>query len=245
MELIPRASPNRAMPIGSPMAITDPNATNRITTAAARPINSAVPCPLSSKLKNRSPLASTWSAEPSRASATASLSSSRSATPSSCSTGYCTCRTTTSPSAETDPLSTAASGPAPSAPAGSFVASTLVRSPTSACTSATAACSASDSKKDVPSSSGVITTRAVRPARSDPAASNSSVASAESSPGTSKLSSRSRPNALDATTTTMAATAHIPITIHGRRAASRPNRKSADDMRSSLRGRRAPTGAPS
>ena len=54
------------MPIGRPMASTDPKATSRMTTAASRPIASPRPVGASSKAKNRSPLASTCSGEPAR-----------------------------------------------------------------------------------------------------------------------------------------------------------------------------------
>ena len=48
IELIPSASPKTAMPIGRPIAITDPNATSRITIAATSPISSVIPNPESS-----------------------------------------------------------------------------------------------------------------------------------------------------------------------------------------------------
>ncbi len=51
---MPTARPNTAIPIGSPMAISEPNATSRIAAAAAIPASSPTP-PDSSKAKNRSP----------------------------------------------------------------------------------------------------------------------------------------------------------------------------------------------
>ena len=212
---------------------------SRITTAAARPISS--PCPGRSPRRRRTGRRSPRpaSGEPSRASARASLSSSRSAALSSCSTGYCTRSTATSPSAETDPLATAASGPAPSAPAGSLVVSTLGSDATPACTSATRRLRAPESKKR-----GAVVERGHHHlgGQSGPVGLGrlQQLGGLRSSPAPvpRSVSSRSRPNATATPTTTVtAATTHTPITIHGRRAASRPNRKSADDMRSSLRRR--------
>ena len=64
IELIPSARPKSAIPIGRPIAITEPNATSRITIAATRPISSLIPTSDSSKAKNRSPPSSIWSGEP-------------------------------------------------------------------------------------------------------------------------------------------------------------------------------------
>ena len=43
IELMPRASPKSAIPIGRPMAMSEPNATSRMRTAAIRPISSPAP----------------------------------------------------------------------------------------------------------------------------------------------------------------------------------------------------------
>ena len=167
---MPSAKPNRAIPIGRPMAMSDPNARSRMTTAADRPISSPMPVGASSNAKNRSPPISIRSGEPSRASTPSSLRLSRSAPFSSSITGYWTRTRATRPSGETDPLAAAAAGPAASAPAGSLVPSTLGSSATAAWTSVNAARAAAESKKVTPSSSGAMTTCAVSPAVSDRAA---------------------------------------------------------------------------
>ena len=71
---------------------------------------------------------------------------------------------------------------------------------------------------------GVTTTWAVRPARSEPAAPSMARASAESDPGASNVSSRSRPNPAEAATTSTATASHAQTVAHGRRAARRPRR---------------------
>jgi hypothetical protein len=111
IELTLRASPKIAMPMGRPMAMTDPKARRRITTAARRPISSLTFVSGCSNEKNRSPPISIWSVLSVRASATAPFSRSRSSTPSASRTGYCTRTSATRPSAETVPAATAASGP--------------------------------------------------------------------------------------------------------------------------------------
>ena len=127
IELTPSASPKRAIPIGRPIAMTDPNATSRMRTATTRPITSPMPVPGSSNAKNRSPPSSTCSTEPALKSAPSALRFSRSTGSSSSSTGYWTRIRATRPSCETSPLVTADSGPAASAPAGSPAESTWGR----------------------------------------------------------------------------------------------------------------------
>ena len=140
IELTPSASPKSAMPIGRPMAMSDPNATSRMTIAAIRPISSPTPVCASSNEKNRSPPISIWSGEPSRSSAPSSLRFSRSPASSSSITGYWM-------RIERD-----AGRPAARAPDGSLVPSTLGRAATRDWTSASAVCAA-ESKKVAPSSS--------------------------------------------------------------------------------------------
>ena len=149
IELIPSASPKSAIPIGRPIATTEPNATSRITIAATRPISSPIPTPDSSNAKNRSPPISIWSGEPARCSPTNAFRRSRSARLSSSSTGYWTRMTATRPSGETTRRASSTFGSA-AAPAWS---------------SASAA-----PRSGVAPSRGVTTICAVRPARSEPAA---------------------------------------------------------------------------
>ncbi len=224
IELMPRARPKIAIPIGSPMAMSDPNARSRMTTAATKPATSPTPVSASSKAKNRSPPISICSGEPSRAWTPNSLRFSRSPGFRSSSTGYCRRMRATRPSGEIVPHCTACSGPAASAPAGSVVSSTWGRARAPASTWVRAACASAESKNVAWSSSGVMTTCAVSPARPECAAVSRSVASWESSPGTSKESSSFWPKALDAPMTSKDTTSHDPMTAHGRRAANRPNR---------------------
>ena len=100
IELMPRARPKSAMPIGRPMAMTEPNASSRMTTAATRPISSPMPVAASSNAKNRSPPISIRSGEPAPASAPNALRFSRSPVSSSSSTGYWTRMRATRPSGE-------------------------------------------------------------------------------------------------------------------------------------------------
>ncbi len=90
IELMPRARPMIAIPIGSPIAMTDPNARSRMTTAATRPIISPRPVSASSNAKNRSPPISICNGEPALAWMPSSWRFSRSPTLSSSSTGYWT-----------------------------------------------------------------------------------------------------------------------------------------------------------
>ena len=78
IEVMPNASPNSAMPIGRPIAISDPKATSRMITAAIRPIISPPVVAGSSNAKNRSPLSSICNGEFGRASSATSFKLSRS-----------------------------------------------------------------------------------------------------------------------------------------------------------------------
>ena len=223
-ELMPRVRPKRAIPMGSPIAMTDPNARSRMTTAATSPISSPMPVSASSNAVNRSPPSSTRRGESWPASTPTFLRFSRSTVSSFSSTGYWTRMSATRPSEEMVPLPTAASCPAWSAPAGSLVESTRGKAATSSCTSVSASRARAESKNVVASSRGVRTSWAVSPARSDPAEDSRSVARCESSPGAPKDSSSFSPNAVDAPMTSSDMTSQDPMTTHGRRAAPRPNR---------------------
>ncbi len=114
IELTPRARPNSAIPIGNPIAISDPNATSSTIIATTSPIISLTPVSAASNAKNRSPPASICSVESIRASATSSSNRSRSLTSRSSRTGYWIDTTPTRPSPEI-----------PSAVYGSLTASTF------------------------------------------------------------------------------------------------------------------------
>ena len=79
IELMPRARPKSASPMGRPIAISDPNASSRITTAATRPISSPALFSGCSNAKKRSPFSSICNGESTLASAAKSLRLSRSA----------------------------------------------------------------------------------------------------------------------------------------------------------------------
>ena len=215
-ELIPSTRPNSAIPIGNPIAITEPNATSRITTAATMPISSLIPALDSSKAKKRSPPSSICSGDPARCSAASAFRRSRSAGLSSSRIGYWTRMTATRPSGET----------------WRWASSTLGRPATPAWSSSRAA---EASRSSPPASRGVTTTCAVMPARSEPASPSIARACAESAPGTSIESSRSRPKPAEAATTSTATASHAPTVAYGRRAARRPRRYRAGDMGRSSR----------
>ena len=202
------------MPIGRPMAMTEPNASSRMTTAASSPTSSPMPVAGSSNAKNRSPPISIRSGEPAPARTANAFRFSRSPLSSSSSAGYWTRTSATRPSGEI---------------AGSLVPSTFGRPATAARTSARAARASAESRNVARSSSGVRTTWAVRPAWSERAAVSRSAASWESRPGTAKESSSRWPKAPEAPTTSTETISHDPITVQGRRAANRPHRYSADD----------------
>ena len=224
IELMPSARPKSVIPIGNPMAMNEPNATSRMITAMITPITSPVPVSASSNAKNRSPPISTCSDEPSRSSTPSSLRFARSLASRSSITGYCTRISAMRPSGDTEPLAAASPGPAAISSAGSLVPTTLSRAATCACTSARSSRASSESKKVTPSSTGVATTWAVNPARSDSVRDSRSVASCESRPGTSKESSSSRPSDPAAVTTSSETSSQAPMTTQGRRAANRPKR---------------------
>ncbi len=209
MAATPSTRPNRAMPMGRPMATSDPKASSRITTAAPIPISSAALPAGSSKLKNSSPPASACSPPAWSASASTAFNRSRSSTRISASTGYWTVSRATRPSGERASLT-----------------SSTLSSPANVARSRARSASAAGSAAKVAPSSGAATTRAVMPARSEAAEVSSSMACWESTPGTSKLSSMVRPKTADEVSTTAAARAHKPITINGRRADHRPSRYS-------------------
>lgn len=203
MALTPNARPNTAMPIGRPIATTEPNATTSTTTAATRPISSPVPVSPSSKAANSSPRASTCNPPAPSRPATVSFSRSRSPASSSSMTGYCRPISATVPSGDSVVLTPITFG----------------KAATSAWRPSSAARASGAPAKVAPATSGVATTCAVSPARSEPARDSTSTACWESNPGTSKLSSRSRPTVAEAVPTTTAASAHAAITTQGRWAA--------------------------
>ena len=213
-ELMPSARPKRASPMGSPIAITEPNASRRMTIAAMTPTISPVPAADSSNVKYSSPPDSSRSGVRSRTCATTRLSSSRSAAEIDSAVGYCSRMSATRPSGDT----------------ASPVATTFGIAVRADRTSASCAFAAAEPVKVAPSASGVTTTWAVMPPRSDPVDARRSTAACESSPGTSNESCIWRPTVADARTTRTDITSHAPMTAHGRRAAKRPNRYNDLDM---------------
>ena len=202
------------MPIGSPIATTEPKATSRITIAATRPRISPIPVSASAKAKNRSPRISTRSGEPAAARAPYSSMRCRSDRSSRSTTGYCTSITATRPSGDT------AGAPA-SSTCGSAAAP--ARRPDRASL-------ASGDAKVVPGSRGVSTSCMVSPARAEAVVVSSSVACWESAPGTAKESSSFFPKAPEAATTTTTSSNQAPMTRQGWRTARRPQRYSACDI---------------
>ena len=158
IELTPSANPNIARPIGSPIAMSDPNARSKMTTAAISPKTSPDPEPSDSNEKKRSPPNSMRSGESCRSSSAAPFRLSRSFTLSSSSNAYCTRTTATRPSGEIDPLAAAVAGPDAKAPVGSLVPSTFGNLVSAACTSASAIMAAAESKNVAPLARGVTTT---------------------------------------------------------------------------------------
>ena len=104
IELMPRARPKTAIPIGRPMAMSEPNARSRMTTAATSPISSPMPVAASSNAKNRSPPISIRSGEPAPAPAPSALEVLQVVLVRSSSTGYWTRMRATRPSGEIAPL---------------------------------------------------------------------------------------------------------------------------------------------
>ena len=88
------------MPIGSPIATTEPKATSRITIAATRPRISPIPVSASANAKNRSPRISTRNGESAAAVAPYASIRCRSEGSSRSTTGYCTSITATLPSGD-------------------------------------------------------------------------------------------------------------------------------------------------
>ncbi len=207
IELTPRARPNRAIPMGRPMAMSDPNATRRMTIAAMTPMSSPVPVCASSNVKKRSPPASICRGDPARACATVSLSASRSAVVRPSTVGYCTRMTAVVASGDTT----------------SVVPSTCGRAAMDDSTSASESRATGSANVDV-ASSGVSTTCALIPPPAAPEDCSRSTAACESSPGTTNESSIWAPKVADAAMTTTAATTHAAITRHAWLAAYIPHR---------------------
>ncbi len=130
-------------------------------------------------------------------------------------TGYCTSITATLPSGESvgaPALTTCGSAAAPAR-------------------TADRAAAASGEASVAPGSFGVSTSCMVSPARADAVEVSSSVAWWESVPGTAKESSSFFPTALLAASTTTTSSNQAPMTCHGWRAASRPQRwRACDNM---------------
>lgn len=80
-ELTPTARPSSAVPIGSPIATTEPKASSSTTTATTRPVSSPNPASVSLYWKNSSPPISTVRTSPTSCSSTSAsyASTSRSA----------------------------------------------------------------------------------------------------------------------------------------------------------------------
>ena len=206
------ARPTSAVPIGSPIAIREPNATSSTTIATRSPIPSLAPAGAVSNAKYRSPPASICSWVDVRRSSRADLRFARSCGSRCWVSGYCTRTRATSPSVVTEVPRVWGSAARVSS------------------TRATSACSAGVSSAPVAAESGVTTTSAPIPISPAFARSSSSAASWESRPGASNGSSRSCPKAVDAARTSMAMTTQAPITVQGRRAAKRPRRARVSDM---------------
>ena len=168
--LIPR--PNRAMPIGSPMARTDPKASSRMTTAARRPMSSAVPLSGCSTYCGSSPPTSTCTPTSRAAAPVAQRPSRSSRVRSVSSTSYWTMASRAEPSGL-------------GCVVGSVTASTLGSSATS---STTAWMAAARSPSATPPSSAWKTSWAVAPAAAGNRCSSRSRASCDSTPGTRKSS---------------------------------------------------------
>ena len=215
------------MPIGSPIATTEPKATSRITIAATRPRISPIPVSASANAKNRSPRISTRNGESAAAVAPYASIRCRSEGSSRSTTGYCTSITATLPSGDSvgaPALTTCGSAAAPAR-------------------TADRAAAASGEASVAPGSFGVSTSCMVSPARADAVDVSSSVAWWESVPGTAKESSSFFPTALLAASTTTTSSNQAPMTCHGWRAASRPQRwRACDNMVTPSKIRGTPVG---
>ncbi len=212
-ELTPKAKPNRAMPMGSPIAMSEPKARSRMTIATTTPMSSPALVWASSKAKKRSPPVSTWRGSCARASAATSFNVARSLTLRLSAAGYCTRTSAMRPSGETV----------------SVVPSTWGRSKMPVSTWVSAARSTGWSNV-AESSTGVMTTCAVRPPLSVPVDWRSSVAVWESSPGTLNEFSISLPKVADTAMTSTDTASQAPITRQACVAANLPQRNRYVDM---------------
>ena len=198
-EPTPTARPSSAVPIGRPIATTDPNASSRITIAASRP--RASPTPVGGLLEREVQVAAGLDPQrrrrrgDRRASCLEVLQVVRAQVLRS---GYWTRTSATRPSGETIAR---AVPPGPGAR----------RVPTASAGSGGSRPARRGSRRSVVARSrGVSTTSAPSPASSEPACASSWWLAWESSPGASNGSSRSRPNAAAEVTTRTPTTTQAP-----------------------------------